>query len=283
MIPAHTIDIFTFYDEHPLNAAEVMSRLEESGADLDNLAPEALFAHDQDHYGGTQATDALVAPLALGAGTEVLDVCSGLGGTCRYLAHRFGCRVMGVDLNHSRVAGAEELTRLVGLEDRVRCIPADATDMPFAEGLVPEGHFDVALGQEAFLHIPDKAALFANIHRALRVGGKLAFTDWIAFPTLNADERDAMRRTIVAQNITGLEEYHQLVEAAGFHAIQAEDLSTPWKEILRARLEMFRNMEGGTVKRFGEKRHAEFIAAYVLFVNLISEGKLGGVRMHARK
>ena len=44
---------------------------------------------------------------------RVLDVCAGLGGPARFLAHRFGVRVTGVDLTHSRCAAGARLTALV--------------------------------------------------------------------------------------------------------------------------------------------------------------------------
>ena len=49
----------------------------------------------------------------------MLDVCSGMGGPARYLAHRLGCRVTGLDITESRYQGALRLTPLVGLDDLV--------------------------------------------------------------------------------------------------------------------------------------------------------------------
>ncbi|MEE8435369.1 MAG: hypothetical protein V3S64_11325, partial [bacterium] len=75
--------VVSFFDEHPINEGEILSKLKDAGKDLAHLAPEDLFAYDQDHYGALEATDALAALLALNASSEVLDVCSGMGGTSR--------------------------------------------------------------------------------------------------------------------------------------------------------------------------------------------------------
>ncbi len=115
------------------------------------------------------------APARIGPESVVLDLCSGLGGPARFLAWRFGCRVTGVDLTASRCRTAERLTELVGLGHTVRFVHADATALPFeAES------FTACIGQESFVHIADKDALFGECRRVLIPGGRLVFTDWIA-------------------------------------------------------------------------------------------------------
>ena len=73
--------------------------------------------------------------------------------------------VTGIDLNPARVHGVAELTALVGLEkaSRVRVIEGDVT----RTGL-PSAAFDVVVSQEAFLHVPDKAAAVAEAFRLLQ-------------------------------------------------------------------------------------------------------------------
>jgi len=124
--------VTSFYDEHPINEEEILSKLQGEGKHLDALSPEDLFAYDQDHYGTLKATDALAALLGLNESSHVLDVCSGMGGTSRYLAWRYGCRVVGAGLIRSRVQGAVRLTARVGLQDRVSFVQADACALEFS-------------------------------------------------------------------------------------------------------------------------------------------------------
>ena len=121
--------------------------------------------------------DALARLAGIDARARVLDLCAGLGGPARFLASRRGCRVVAVELNAGRAAGAARLTRLVRLHRRVRVVRGDATALPLASG-----RFDACLSQEALLHIADKAAVLREAHRVLAAGGRLAFTDWIARP-----------------------------------------------------------------------------------------------------
>lgn len=266
-----------FYDEHPINEAQILAALRREGRDPARLAPEDLYAHDQDHYGGLAAVDALAERAGVAAGVRLLDICCGLGGPARYLARKYGADVVGVDLNQGRAPAAARLTALVGLSARARFVRGDATRLPFADA-----SFDAAIAQEAFLHIADKRALFAACRRVLRPGGRLAFTDWIAFADLRQDDRRRLAEGIMANDIQNFESYRALIEEAGFRDVEAEDLSTAWRDILRERLEMFRAMQADTVRLFGAERHARYIGAYEFFVERIAAGALGGCRFSAR-
>jgi sarcosine/dimethylglycine N-methyltransferase len=102
----------------------------QAGGHLEGLRPDELFAHDQDHYGGLAATDELARGAQIGNGSRVADFCAGLGGTVRYLAHRYGANVTGIELTPSRVAGAQELTKRVGLQETARIIEGNVLDVP---------------------------------------------------------------------------------------------------------------------------------------------------------
>ena len=106
-----------FYERHPISSEIILAKLSASRRHLNDVAPEELFPHDQDHYGGLEANDTLAARAAIGKGTRVVDFCAGLGGPSRYLAHRYGADVTGIELTPARLKGAEELTRLVGLQN----------------------------------------------------------------------------------------------------------------------------------------------------------------------
>ena len=84
-----------FYERHPISEAQVLEALRRQGK-VGALAPPDLYEWDQDHYGGLAAVDALARRADIGWGSLVLDVCAGLGGPARFLAHRYGARVIGV-------------------------------------------------------------------------------------------------------------------------------------------------------------------------------------------
>src|SRR6516164_8473692 len=158
-----TQQILYFYDRHPISCNLILAKLRTSRGHLDGLRPDDLFPHDQDHYGGLAATDELARGAQIASRTFVADFCAGLGGTVRYLAHRYGADVTGIELTQSRAFGAEALTRRVGLAGRARVIRASVLDVPLADASM-----DAVISQEAFCHVPGLARSFSEARRILR-------------------------------------------------------------------------------------------------------------------
>ena len=96
---------------------------------------------------------------------HILDIGSGIGGPARYFAHRFGCNVTGIDLTAEFCDVADDLTRLLGLEGKVRFEVGDALAMPFATG-----GFDGAYSMNVSMNIADKGGFYREIHRVLKPG-----------------------------------------------------------------------------------------------------------------
>jgi ubiquinone/menaquinone biosynthesis C-methylase UbiE len=265
-----------YYDEHPISEPHVLAALAGQGLSVSPTADD-LFAFDQDHYGGLAAVDTLARRAAVGAASRVLDVCAGLGGPARFLASRRGSRVVALELHAGRAAGAARLNRLVK-QTHVTVVRADATTLPFAEGA-----FDACLSQEALLHVADKPAVLGECRRVLVRGGRLAFTDWIAFPSLADRERRRLWEWMAATTLQTLEGYRLLLGRAGFRAVEAEDLSGEWRAIVRQRLELHRALRPEREGRLGRQRYVEYDQLHAFFVGLVEAGKLGGGRFTATR
>jgi SAM-dependent methyltransferase len=200
-----------------------------------------------------------------------------MGGPARWLAHRHGCRVTGIDLTQSRVEGASRLTRRVRLDDRVQFTQGNATAMPFADA-----SFDALVSQEAWCHIPDKAALIAECVRLLKPQGKMAFTDIVSLAPMDAAEESRLRAGMLMPKLASVDEYTRLLHERGCRIEQRTDLSKAWIGTLVARLAMYRSLRDTTIAKFGEARFLEYDRAYSAFVELFVNGKLGGVRVAAQ-
>lgn len=266
------------YDHHPISCEIILSKLNASRGHLNGLRPEDLFPHDQDHYGGLQATDELARGALIGKGARVADFCAGLGGTVRYLAHRYGADVTGIELTPARVAGAAELTKRVGLEHAARVLHGNVMDVPLTDGCM-----DAVVSQEALLHVPDLKQALSQAYRILRKGGRLAFTDWIAHEPISTVDAQLMWEGMAIQPLQSIQGYRALVEAAGFHLLSATDLTSEWGPILRDRLAMYQRLREEARKAGTPMGHDAFHQSYVRFVDLVQKRKLGGVRIVAEK
>jgi 27-O-demethylrifamycin SV methyltransferase len=165
---------------------------------------------------------------------------------------------------------------MVRLSPLVRLIRADAQALPFRAAA-----FDAAISQEGLLHVPDKGAVLADVARVLRPRARLAFSDWVARPRLEENERRRLTEWMTAVSLQSIDAYRGLLARAGFVSVDAEDLSTEWIEVLRERLRMYRSLREQTVARLGTARYDEYNQLYAFFVGLVEAGKLGGARFSA--
>ena len=130
---------------------------------------------------------------ALGAapGERVLDVGCGPGFYVAELLEQVGATgsVVGVDASPQTLALARRRTQG---QDNVALHQADATALPVADA-----SFDRALSVQVLEYVSDPAAALAELHRALRPGGRLVVwdVDWSTVSWHSADP-DRMRRVL---------------------------------------------------------------------------------------
>jgi ubiquinone/menaquinone biosynthesis C-methylase UbiE len=110
--------------------------------------------------------------MELRAGMRLLDIGCGIGGPARYIAANYGCRVDGIDLTEEFVQVAENLSRMVRLDDRVTFTKTSALGLPF-ERETFDGAYMIHVG----MNIADKPGVYREARRVLKTGGVLAIFD----------------------------------------------------------------------------------------------------------
>ncbi|MFE0601447.1 class I SAM-dependent methyltransferase [Streptomyces sp. NPDC058892] len=112
----------------------------------------------------------LLDAAAITTGDHVLDIGCGAGRSTRLAARRAARgRALGLDLSGPMLERARESARREGVEN-VSFVQGDAQVHPFdAEG------FDAVISRYGMTFFADPVTAFANLHRALRPEGRLAF------------------------------------------------------------------------------------------------------------
>lgn len=115
-------------------------------------------------------------PFSLGRlqpGEQVLDLGSGAGTDSLVAALMVGAsgRVIGIDMTPEMIATAQSSARTMGVAN-VEFVEGEAEQLPF-----PDTGFDVVISNGVIDLIPDKDAVFAELHRVLRPGGRLQLAD----------------------------------------------------------------------------------------------------------
>jgi MPBQ/MSBQ methyltransferase len=197
----------------------ILDALAVSGKDLDALTIDDLAPLDQFHGGGKAATQRLARLAELEPGTKVLDVGGGIGGPARTLVVEFGCQVTLVDPTESYVRASETLTERLGLTDRLTHRIGSALDLP-----VEDGSFDAVWTQNSGMNIQDKARLYAEFHRVLRPGGRLAIQEPTAGPVQPVIFPVMWARDATSSFLLGPDELRALIEATGFRVRAWDEL-----------------------------------------------------------
>jgi MPBQ/MSBQ methyltransferase len=210
----------------------------------DFLEAKADFVREMLSWGGLDS---------LPAGTKVLDLGCGIGGSSRMLAREVGFDVTGVTISPNQVARARELTP-TGLSARFQV--DDAMALSF-----PDESFDLVWSIEAGPHMPDKALFARQIMRVLKPGGVAVLADW----NQRDDRRRPLRfweRVVMRQLLdqwshpafASIEGFAELLEATGLveGRVETEDWTRQtlpsWIESI---LQGIRRPEG--LRRFGPR------------------------------
>lgn len=233
---------------------------------------------DQYHYLGVSACDQGIDILGLDEHASVLDVGSGVGGPARYLAHKTGCQVTGVELQQPLNDMAMELTHRVGLADKVSYITGDILNVSLMSNC-----YDYVVSWLVFLHIPDKEKLFSTCFDALQPGGTFFIEDMVALNPFTKEETEILKKVIFAPDVPDCKMYCDYLKKSGFVNITLEDLSASWTDWINKRYWQYTTDKAEHIALYGEDIFRSRSHLYRQTAKLFNAGNLGGMRIMGKK
>lgn len=165
--------------------------------------------------------DRFINWLGVSSDHHVLEVASGSGGPALYLAKKIGCQVTGIDANENGIETATKLVQSAHPNVKVQFQVVDATSrLPFEDN-----SFDGLLCIDSMNHFPDRLAVLSEWRRVLRPGRRAVFTDPVVItgPVTNDELAERSSIGLFVFVPTGFNE--RLIEQAGFHLIEQEDVT----------------------------------------------------------
>jgi len=206
-------------------------------------------------------------------GARVLDIGCGLGAIDQLLVgtHAAGS-VVGVDIDPALLRQMDERVARAGLAGRIKSVCVEPGPLPFADA-----SFDVVFSKDSLVQIPGKAALFADVHRLLKPGGRFIASDWLrgGSGAYSAEMLEFFRLEGIAYNMASLAESAQALRDAGFADVEVRDRNA-WYLALAER--EVAAMEGPwkplIVREIGQERAEHFVANWRQLVVVLRRGEL---------
>jgi ubiquinone/menaquinone biosynthesis C-methylase UbiE len=131
------------------------------------------------HLGGFDATRELIDLCPINENSCDIDIDCASGKTACYLAQRYRCNVIGVDILSGMVERAKERARAEGVTGRVEFKVGDAQKLPLGDDL-----FDIVLGEFITGLVDDKEGAVREYIRVAKPGGTIGLNEatWLKAP-----------------------------------------------------------------------------------------------------
>lgn len=126
------------------------------------------------HYGGLKATKELIELCYIDKNKCVLDVGCGVGLSACYIAKKYGCKVIGVDISESMIASSKERAKRRGVENRLEFKVADVQKLPFKDAI-----FDAVISESVLAFVKDKRKAISEYVRVIKPKGYVGMNETI--------------------------------------------------------------------------------------------------------
>ncbi len=171
------------------------------------------------NLGGSEALDRVAVHAGLSAGDSALELCSGRGATCRYIAEKYGCRVTGIEMNPGQVAAARRQISQTPGAHRVEIVEADVLRYR------AERAYDLVYSIDSAMLIADIPQLLRVAREALRPGGRLEIVTIGAGPAMDEPARNFAWDVDGMISLLTPAEWESRLEEGGFAGASVDDLS----------------------------------------------------------
>jgi arsenite methyltransferase len=160
------------------------------------------------HIGGFEATNELLSLCHIEGAREALNVGCGIGVGSTYIAKKYGCHVVGVDISEKMIEWSRRRAREERVEAKVEFRTADVLDLPFEAD-----HFDVVFAESVLIFVEDKARAIRECVRVIKPGGYVGLNEgfWTEQPS---PELVALAKDAVGPCVPTIETGQALWEAS---------------------------------------------------------------------
>ena len=261
------------------NVDRIFNELREIGKSTSStLLVEDLTKFDQLHYHGTDAIDIFIEKLEINEKTKILDVGSGIGGPARYIANKTGAEITAIELQSDQNNLAKDLTKKCGLSNKINHICGDILDYDFKNQT-----FDAVVSWLTLYHIANHEILLKKLFDLLNPNGFFYTEDITSRINLSDADRKEIKKEIYGIHLPYFDNYISNLEQNGFKLIFSEDMSSSWTDFTKERIKKYNSEKERNIKVHGKEVYESLNSFYNFVGQYFSYGKLGGIRVIAKK
>jgi len=261
------------------NVDRIFNELREIGKSTSStLLVEDLTKFDQLHYHGTDAIDIFIEKLEINEKTKILDVGSGIGGPARYIANQTGAEITAIELQSDQNNLAKDLTKKCGLSNKVNHICGDILDYDFKNQT-----FDAVVSWLTLYHIANHEILLKKLFDLLNPNGFFYTEDITSRINLSDADRKEIKKEIYGIHLPYFDNYISNLEQNGFKLIFSEDMSSSWTDFTKERIKKYNSEKKRNIRVHGKEVYDNLNLFYNFVGQYFSNGKLGGIRVIAKK
>jgi len=261
------------------NVDRIFNELREIGKSTSStLLVEDLTKFDQLHYHGTDAIDIFIEKLEINEKTKILDVGSGIGGPARYLADKTGAEITAIELQSDQNNLAKDLTKKCGLSNKINHICGDILDYDFKNQT-----FDAVVSWLTLYHIANHEILLKKLFDLLNPNGFFYTEDITSRINLSDADRKEIKKEIYGIHLPYFDNYISNLEQNGFKLIFSEDMSSSWTDFTKERIKKYNSEKERNIRVHGKEVYDSLNSFYNFVGQYFSNGKLGGIRIIAKK
>lgn len=206
-------------------------------------------------------------------GCTVLDIGAGLGAVDELLVSRYGAAfVTGIDLDPALLRQMDARIERAGLSSRIRSVCVEPGPLPFEPA-----SFDVVFSKDSMVQIPDKPAIFAEVMRVLKPGGRFIASDWLRGSSgpYSDEMMEYFRLEGIAYNMASPAESARALTGAGFIDVKLTDRNAWYLDLAQRELASLEtHLRPTVIERIGREQADHFVANWRQLVRVLSSGEL---------
>ena len=189
-----------------------------------------------------------------------------------------GAKVTALELQEDHHLVGIDLTKRCGLENNVEHLCGDFLDMS-----LPAENYDAVVCWLALYLIPHRDKLLESCIKILKPNGYFFAEDFAFHQPFSDGEKSELSKDFFANYIVSYSDYNSDLIKAGFSEIVSDDMTISWSDFTKSRHKAYKDNIARHTRVHNEAVVENMLYFYNFAMRYLDGGKLGGIRIYAKK